>query len=158
MKISESIATLNGLNNDHSNTQDSRRLRRRGWTQVPVVDFDGTLYAILWHDTPHPGHNTAEVINVSEFGRRGSRFRIAVTVAGRKNHTEGWAWVRIGEGLSILTLYQDDRDNESLYEYAGPATAVLSYRIEPPKREDIDAVEDTLDEELQEGGLSWPMA
>ena len=149
MKIKESIATLHGLSNDHSGTEDTHRLRKLGWVSVPVVDFGGTLYAIIGADTPHPGHNTAEVINVSEYNKTLSQ--IAVTTAQRKNHTEGWAWIMIGEGLSVLATHDD-----SLVEYSNPLTAVLSYRIAPPSKGDVRKVADMLDEELQEYGISWP--
>jgi hypothetical protein len=141
--------TLDGLNSDHSGTGASKRLRSQGWHSVPVVDFDGTLYAILWHDIPHPGRNTAEVINVSEFNR-GDHFRVAVTTADQKKHTQGQAWVLYAdEGMSILTVHMPTSD---LHEYTNPYTAVLSYRIHPPTRDDVAQVADQLDEELQEYG------
>lgn len=149
MKIKESVATLHGLNNDHSGTEDSHRLRKLGWTQIPVVDFDGTLYAILGSDVLHPGRNTAEVINISQFND--ARFKAVVTEAQRKSHAKGWAWVMIGEGLALLAVYQGH-----LTEILNPFTAVLTYRVSPPTQRDLSETAEMLDEELQEHGLGWP--
>jgi hypothetical protein len=149
MKINREVATLDGLDRDYSGTEDTRRLRKAGWEQVPVVRFGDVDYAILWSDAPHPGHNTAEVINVSD--SESSDFPIVVSTAQRRKHTEGWAWVAyFDEGMSVLTEY-----NGELYDYVKPLTAVLSYRIEPPSKDDIREVEDMLDYELQEYGVQW---
>ena len=138
--------TVSGIENDPSGTQNTRILRRLGWRAIPVVDWDGTLYAILSPDVPHPGHNTAEVINVSEFNRD-SEFHIIITKSQRRKETVGQAWIFEDERLSILTDYHGQISN-----YSYPQIAVLSYRIVAPTADDVNDVMDQLDTELQEFG------
>lgn len=147
--IDKSI-TLDGLNSDVSGMRDARKLQRGGWESVPVVTFGEIQYAILSHDTPHEGHNTAEVVNITEFNE-GSAFRIAVTTEQRKRHTDGAAWMFYAdEGIGILTVYVKTGE---LHEFPHPYTAVLSYRITPPTADDIEVVTHQLDDELQEYGI-----
>lgn len=126
------------------------KLRKDGWTSVPVVTFGNLQYAILWHDTPHPGHNTAEVINITEFNHE-SPFKIPICTHQQKTHTDGTTWViYVDEGMGVLTVYTE---TGALHMITHPYTAVLSYRISTPTPDDIRAIASQLDTDLQEHGI-----
>lgn len=146
MSDAEKIYELDHNGSGHADEQ----LRKAGWTAVPAVEFDGVVYAILYGDVPHPGRNTQEVINVTEFNRGGeSAFQILVSKARRSSHTAGNVWIKECEfGIAVLTVY----NGVELEEYIDPFTAVLTYEITPPKPASIRKTARELDEQLQEFG------
>jgi hypothetical protein len=135
---------------DGSGVKLAKFTQETGYHRVPVVKFGNTRYALLDTDPPHPGHNRAEVINLTE--RDNGQFPTVISHGQQVMHTEGFAWVRIDEAISLLTVYTKTGE---LHEYFDPFTAVLSYRITPPTMDDVRAVVDELDDDLQQGWSSY---
>jgi hypothetical protein len=145
-RLNAEVERLKRIKRDWAGTEGAK-LRKEGWESVPVVDWDGTRYAILSQDTPHPGRNTAEVINVSSFDKD-SLYKVVIDQGQRRKHTVGWAWVRyneVGIGLMVERGHMPE-------EYPNPFTAVLTYRIAPPLPADVRQTAVELDDDLQESG------
>ncbi len=137
--------TADQLKNSHSG-QYLRELSKAGYEPKPVVDWAGTEYVMLSVPTPKPGRQTVDVLNVTEFNSTGS-FRIAVD--GR-----GCAFVAYeDEGWSILTVRKGE-----LHDFPNPVTAVLTYQIVAPTREQIAQTADEMDDQLQDGGALHGLA
>jgi hypothetical protein len=144
----ETRAKVKRLNEDGSGNANSE-MRKAGWKQIPVVDWNGTLYAMLYGDIPHPGRNTQEVINVSEFNARGN-FEVLVTRSRRTKDTEGYAWIYDAEGgFGLMTVWTDEFGYSELHEYANPRTAVLTYNIVPPTPSQVAVTNDEMMEDLE---------
>ena len=146
--------TLATLNADHSGHL-AFELHKAGYERRPVVQWGDHLYVMLITHFPRPGHNTAEVIDVTGFDAirpvagEPPYFKILVSTAQRHQGSVGWAWVKFGdEGFSILTTIPDG----STYDYTSPTTAVLSWQVVPPTAADVRAVADDLERQLDEFG------
>ena len=139
------LPKIHDILNDHSGTRAKSELHKLGYEVIPIEKFGDTEYAFLHYRAPRPGPNTAEVINITQFDS-GSKFTIF--------RGGPYAYICYFDegGMSILTVH-----NGELYEYDNPFTAVLAFRVEPPTRDDIRAVADMLDDELQQYGPRWPL-
>jgi DNA-binding XRE family transcriptional regulator len=135
--------TAEGMNKWGSGDPDIAR--KEGFTPLPVIKFGDFEYVILRPELVHPGHNTAEVVNVTEFNRS-EHFRLLVTEPNRLRHSIGNAWIAYGEegGVFALAIYTPKNTITDMEV----STAVLSYRIVEPTRDDMRAVREMLDEEL----------
>lgn len=152
--------TEQGLNRDLSGGGDRLKLRKLGYEPKPVVTFGDNQYILLFYGPPVPGHNTAEVIDITRFNglahEDGSKtnFRIPVTTSDRRRGADGVAYVHFAdEGMSVVAVYEGG-DEPVLYDYTNPSTAVLSYRVAPPTREDARQVERQLRDELENSEIS----
>lgn len=122
--------------------------QKTGFDPMPVVKFGDEKYVILRSDLVHPGHNTAEVINITAESTGG--FEILVTPTDKK-HSVGNAWISYGEegGVFALAIFTEKNTVTDIRV----RTAVLSYRLVPPTAEDGAAVRRMLDEEIEGAAL-----
>lgn len=133
------------LENDPSGTHLAE-LRKNGYTACPIVKFGEYEYILMFTPIPHPGRNTADVINITELetpmdGETAPYFRVV--------RSDRYAFLDFeDEGFSMLAKTPD----EEFYEYTNPTTAVLTYQIVPATSEQIDQ---TLEEmyEQSSGGM-----
>jgi len=136
--------TAEKLNSDWSGMGERKALEKAGWKALPVVRFGDNDYVILHSQPPHPGHNTAEVINVSELNDE--HFGVVITKTGSQRHTLGNAWVMyLDEGGTLILVAHLPRNDVSPLQVR---TAVLSYRVVEPTPADVRDVQNILNEEL----------
>jgi hypothetical protein len=144
------LPTVSDVRNDPSGTRGKHQLHKLGYQRCPIVKFGQREYLFTHYQFPRPGRNTAEVIDVTEFDRD-SHFCIFRTTLDPECQAYGYL-ISEDEGQAVLTVY--DKKPDELHDYVNPISAVLSYRIEPPTRDDLEHVADELDEQLQENGLA----
>ena len=137
--------TIEGMNKWGTGEHDTAR--KEGFDPHPVVRFGDQDYIILFPELIHPGHNTAEVVNVTEFDRRSKNFRVLVTEPYSKKHSVGDAWVSYGDegGVFVLCIYTPQGTITDMEV----RTAVLSYRIVEPTHDDLNEVRQMLEQEIE---------
>lgn len=141
--------TVEGMNKWGSN--DPQIAKKEGFDPKPVVRFGNYDYVILFPELIHPGPNAAGVVNVTEFNQR-EHFRLLVTEPDSPRYSIGNAWISYGDegGVFALAIYTP---NNTITDVEA-RTAVLSYRIVEPTRDDTRAVQAMLDEEIDAGLLN----
>lgn len=146
------LPTVNDVRNDSSGTTGTHTLHKLGYVRCPIVKFGNHEYLITHSSFPRPGINRADVIDVTEFDRN-SHFVIFRTTLDPELQAFGYV-IFEDEGWGVLTIY--DKKPDELDDYSNPISAVLSYRIEPATRDDMQQLADELDEQLQENGpATW---
>lgn len=140
--MSISGLTVAGMKQQFSD--EHKIAQKAGFDPMPVVKFGEYEYVILHSELVHPGHNTAEVINIA--AESTDSFKILVTTTDKK-HSVGNAWISYGEegGVFALAIFTERNTVTDIRV----RTAVLSYRLVPPTVEDAIAVQRMFDEEIE---------
>lgn len=142
--------TADQLRNNHSGTY-MRELRKAEYEPYPVTKFGNTEYVLLAVPHLRPGRQTANVINLTEFNTDPTMFKIIVD-------GQGYAFLIVDEGISALVEYTPEPGRSEITDYVIRHTAVLTYRVEPATRADLEQTEDELEAEMENGlGFSAPI-
>ena len=129
--------------------QYNKELASHGYEPYRVSRFGDYEYVLVSVPFLRPGRQTAEVINLTRFNAEPSNFKIPVD-------GQGFAWLAIDEGIAALTEYTPDDGSQSIWhEFIVRHTAVLTYNVSVPTREDLEATMDEMEAAMDAGGIGW---